>query len=226
MSETVSTTTAGDETNGATTSGAGATAVEAVAAARRTFDRGVTKPREWRVAQLRALRSLLVDHEDEIAEALHDDLGKSATESWITETGFVVREIDHTLRHLRAWTSPRRVAGAALARPRPGHARARAARRRPGHRAVELPRPALPRPARRRARRRERRRPQAERGRPRHVCASSRACSRSTSMPPRCTSSRAGSRRRRHCSPSGSTTSSTPATGPSAGSCSRPRRAT
>lgn len=109
MSKTLSTTTASDETSGATASGAGATAVEAVAAARRTFDRGVTKPREWRVAQLRALRSLLVDHEDEIAEALHDDLGKSATESWITETGFVVREIDHTLRHLRAWTSPRRV---------------------------------------------------------------------------------------------------------------------
>ena len=51
----------------------------------------------------------LVDHEDEIAEALHADLGKSATEAWVTETGFVVREIDHTLRHLRAWTAPRRV---------------------------------------------------------------------------------------------------------------------
>ena len=43
----------GDETSGATTSGAGATAVEVVAAARRAFDRGVTKPRAWRVAQLR-----------------------------------------------------------------------------------------------------------------------------------------------------------------------------
>jgi aldehyde dehydrogenase (NAD+) len=82
---------------------------EVVARARAAFDSGTTKPRAWRVAQLRALRTLLVEHEAEVAEALHADLGKSATEAWITETGFVVREIDHTLRHLRAWTAPRRV---------------------------------------------------------------------------------------------------------------------
>ncbi|KRF40898.1 aldehyde dehydrogenase family protein [Terrabacter sp. Soil810] len=111
MSETVSTTSAGDEVHqepGASR-GVVSQAAEVVATARRAFDYGVTKPREWRVAQLRALRSLLVDHEDELAAALHADLGKSATEAWVTETGFVVREIDHTLRHLRAWTAPRRV---------------------------------------------------------------------------------------------------------------------
>jgi aldehyde dehydrogenase (NAD+) len=111
MSETVSTTSAGDEAHqepGASR-GVVSQAAEVVATARRAFDDGVTKPREWRVAQLRALRSLLVDHEDELAAALHADLGKSATEAWVTETGFVVREIDHTLRHLRAWTAPRRV---------------------------------------------------------------------------------------------------------------------
>ena len=82
---------------------------QVVARARRTFDSGATKPREWRVAQLRALRRLLVENEQQIAEALHADLGKNATESWVTETGFVVREIDHTLRHLRSWTAPQRV---------------------------------------------------------------------------------------------------------------------
>lgn len=88
---------------------AAGTPAEVVARARAAFDSGTTKPRPWRVAQLRALRTLLVEHELEVAEALHADLGKSATEAWITETGFVVREIDHTLRHLRAWTAPRRV---------------------------------------------------------------------------------------------------------------------
>jgi len=88
---------------------AAGTPAEVVARARAAFDNGTTKPRAWRVAQLRALRTLLVEHEAEVAEALHADLGKSATEAWITETGFVVREIDHTLRHLRAWTAPRRV---------------------------------------------------------------------------------------------------------------------
>ncbi|WP_374969760.1 aldehyde dehydrogenase family protein [Terrabacter sp. BE26] len=88
---------------------AAATPAQAVARAREAFDSGRTKPRAWREGQLRALRTLLVEHEHEVAEALHGDLGKSATEAWITETGFVVREIDHTLRHLRAWTAPRRV---------------------------------------------------------------------------------------------------------------------
>ena len=82
---------------------------EVVATARRAFETGRTKARSWRVAQLKALRVLLVDHEAEIAQALHADLGKSANEAWVTETGFLVREIDHTLRHLRAWTAPRRV---------------------------------------------------------------------------------------------------------------------
>jgi len=85
------------------------TPAQAVARARDAFDSGLTKPRAWREAQLRALRTMLVEHEHEVAEALHHDLGKSATEAWITETGFLVREIDHSLRHLRVWTTPRRV---------------------------------------------------------------------------------------------------------------------
>lgn len=111
MTETASTTagvTSGTTREPASRTASG-TASTAVARARRAFDSGVTKPRAWREAQLRALRTLLVDHEAEVAEALHADLGKSATEAWITETGFVVREIDHTLRHLKAWTAPRRV---------------------------------------------------------------------------------------------------------------------
>ena len=80
-----------------------------VARARRAFDSGRTKPYAWREAQLRALRRLVVDHESEIASALESDLGKSAVESWLTETGLVVSEIDHTLKNLRRWLAPRRV---------------------------------------------------------------------------------------------------------------------
>ena len=82
---------------------------DVVADARAAFHSGRTKPYAWRVAQLRALRALVVDNEAELSEALRTDLGKSAHESWITELGFVVEEIDHTLRHLRSWLKPRRV---------------------------------------------------------------------------------------------------------------------
>nr|WP_281287859.1 aldehyde dehydrogenase family protein [Humibacillus xanthopallidus] len=80
-----------------------------VAQARRTFDSGRTKPYAWREAQLKALRELLIDNHDEIAQALDADLGKSAEEFWLTEMGLVVSEIDHTLKHLRRWLAPRRV---------------------------------------------------------------------------------------------------------------------
>ncbi|WP_120339365.1 aldehyde dehydrogenase family protein [Cryobacterium soli] len=73
------------------------------------FDSGRTRPLAWRRAQLRALRRLLVDNRDDLREALYTDLRKSATESDLTEIGILVREIDHTLRHLGRWLRPRRV---------------------------------------------------------------------------------------------------------------------
>ncbi|QNP76083.1 aldehyde dehydrogenase family protein [Streptomyces roseirectus] len=73
------------------------------------FATGRTRPAAWRRAQLRALRAFLVDHQSEISDALHADLGKSPLESYLTELGFVVNEIDHTLRHLNRWMRPRRV---------------------------------------------------------------------------------------------------------------------
>lgn len=76
---------------------------------RDTFERGVTKPSDWRVGQLRALHRLLMDNEEMLARALADDLGKHPVESWVTEIGFLGNEIDHLLRHLAGWLRPRRV---------------------------------------------------------------------------------------------------------------------
>ncbi|MCX5384297.1 aldehyde dehydrogenase family protein [Streptomyces sp. NBC_00083] len=79
---------------------------EIVARLRATFRSGRTKPVEWRVTQLRRLREMLTEHGSELAEALHADLGKSATEAFRTEIDFTVREIDHTLDHLDEWLRP------------------------------------------------------------------------------------------------------------------------
>ncbi len=73
---------------------------------RATFRTGRTKPVEWRTTQLRRLRDLLTEHGDDLAAALHADLGKSAAESQRTEIGFTIREIDHTLDHLEEWLRP------------------------------------------------------------------------------------------------------------------------
>ncbi|WP_017602634.1 aldehyde dehydrogenase family protein, partial [Nocardiopsis alkaliphila] len=60
-------------------------------------------------AQLRALRRLLVEERPTLEKALQDDLGKPALEAHTTEIGYVINEIDHTLKHLASWLRPKRV---------------------------------------------------------------------------------------------------------------------
>ncbi|WP_160050692.1 MULTISPECIES: aldehyde dehydrogenase family protein [unclassified Nocardiopsis] len=80
-----------------------------VARLRAAFASGRTKPLAWRRAQLRALRRLLTEERAALEDSLRTDLGKSPVEAHTTEIGFVVNEIDHTLRHLSSWLRPRRV---------------------------------------------------------------------------------------------------------------------
>ncbi|WP_406327389.1 aldehyde dehydrogenase family protein [Streptomyces sp. NBC_00203] len=79
---------------------------DVVSRLRATFRSGRTKPVEWRTDQLRRLRELLTSHGEDLAAALHADLGKSSTEAFRTEINFTVREIDHTLEHLDGWLRP------------------------------------------------------------------------------------------------------------------------
>jgi aldehyde dehydrogenase (NAD+) len=80
-----------------------------IANARRAFDAGRTRPREWRVATLRALRKSVVAHEEQLLAALAADLGKPRFEAWATEIGFVVNDIDHTLANLSQWMRAEKV---------------------------------------------------------------------------------------------------------------------
>ncbi|MFG2435671.1 aldehyde dehydrogenase family protein [Streptomyces sp. NPDC048508] len=77
-----------------------------VARLRATFRTGRTQPIAWRTEQLGRLRELLTAHGEELAAALHEDLGKSSAEAFRTEIDFTVREIDHTLEHLGGWLLP------------------------------------------------------------------------------------------------------------------------
>ncbi|MDX6263427.1 MAG: aldehyde dehydrogenase [Kribbellaceae bacterium] len=73
---------------------------------RTTFDSRVTRPVEWRRAQLTALKTMLLEQDKDFVDALYADLGKPADEARGTELMFVVNEIDHTLEHLDAWLAP------------------------------------------------------------------------------------------------------------------------
>ena len=84
-------------------------ALELVSRLRTSFETGFTRSRDWRTTQLRALRRMIIEHEQDIEAALMADLGKPAVEAQITEIGFVLGEIDHTLTHLARWMKPQRV---------------------------------------------------------------------------------------------------------------------
>lgn len=86
-----------------------ATIPGAVARVRGAFDNGRTRPLEWRRAQLRRIKTMLQEHEAELSAALGADLGKPPIEAFLADIGFVVSDVDLTLKHLDRWTRPRRV---------------------------------------------------------------------------------------------------------------------
>ena len=73
---------------------------------RRFFDSGKTKPYAWRKEQLQKLKASVKKYEKEIHDALYTDLKKSPEECWVTETGFLLSEINQTFKNLKAWMQP------------------------------------------------------------------------------------------------------------------------
>lgn len=80
-----------------------------LAAMRRYFESGVTKPYAFRKQQLLKLKTAVVAHEEEIYAALYSDLKKSKEECWVTENGFFLAELNDILNNLRAWMEPEAV---------------------------------------------------------------------------------------------------------------------
>lgn len=72
------------------------------------FRTGTTLDIKWRLRQLRELRDAVIAHEKEFEDALHADLGRSATEAYLCDIGPVVVEINEMLRGLRRWARPER----------------------------------------------------------------------------------------------------------------------
>ena len=73
------------------------------------FETGETKSVEFRKAQLTRLKQAVIDHADQLQEALYTDLKKSPEESWVTETGFLLSEISNAINNLGKWMKPKRV---------------------------------------------------------------------------------------------------------------------
>jgi len=64
---------------------------------------------KWRKEQLKRLKKAIEQREEDIYQALQNDLGKNRVESYASELVFVLKEIDYTLKNLRRWALPESV---------------------------------------------------------------------------------------------------------------------
>lgn len=84
--------------------------IQAIVAKQRAyFNSGATLDVEGRLRALRTLRAAIITYQDVIAAALERDLGKSATESAMTEIGMVKRALSHMLRHANRYAKAKHV---------------------------------------------------------------------------------------------------------------------
>ena len=70
------------------------------------FQSGATQSYAFRILQLKRLKQIVLEHEKELYQALHTDLKKSDEESWATEIGFFLNELNYTIDHLKEWMQP------------------------------------------------------------------------------------------------------------------------
>ena len=73
---------------------------------RNAFLVGTSRSLEWRRDQLRRVEGLIKDNSAELTDALRQDLGKCASESWITDLGPALASVRFMRKQLRAWMAP------------------------------------------------------------------------------------------------------------------------
>ncbi len=77
---------------------------------RQYFNSGATSTYHFRKNQLKKLKAAILKNEEELYNALYADLKKSREESWVTELGFVISEINAALKNLKSWMMPEKAA--------------------------------------------------------------------------------------------------------------------
>ena len=82
---------------------------QALETLRKYFASGATLSYEFRRQQLQKLKEAILQHEAALHAALYADLKKSPEECWVTETGFLISEINFTLKRLHRWMKRERV---------------------------------------------------------------------------------------------------------------------
>ena len=77
-----------------------------VSAQRKFFRTGETLPVRWRIQQLKRLKQAVIDHQNELIQALRDDLGRSELEAYLCDIGPIITEVNEMISGLRRWNRP------------------------------------------------------------------------------------------------------------------------
>jgi aldehyde dehydrogenase (NAD+) len=81
------------------------------------FASGATQSVSWRIRQLNAFLQLLQTEEKVIAAALYQDLHKSPEEAFLSEVGYLIKDVKHLKKNLERWMKPQSVGTPMMAMP-------------------------------------------------------------------------------------------------------------
>ncbi|MFH1453544.1 MAG: aldehyde dehydrogenase [Armatimonadota bacterium] len=84
---------------------------------REYFKTGITRDITFRIEQLKLLKRAVECNAENILEALRKDLRKPSFEAYAAEIGFVINEIDFTVKNLKKWASPKKARTPVLQMP-------------------------------------------------------------------------------------------------------------
>lgn len=73
------------------------------------FNSHKTKDLNFRKTQLKKLKNLIKNHENQLYEAIYKDFGKSEFETFGTEISFIYKDIDYYLKNLNSLAKPKKV---------------------------------------------------------------------------------------------------------------------
>lgn len=73
------------------------------------FKTGKTLEVPYRIEKLIQLRDLIEEQETQICDALYKDFKKPVFESVLSETGFIISELDYLIKRLKKWAKPEKI---------------------------------------------------------------------------------------------------------------------
>jgi aldehyde dehydrogenase (NAD+) len=83
--------------------------VSVIESQRKFFAAGTTRSIRYRLGILKKLRSVILEHEKDIVDAIWKDFHKPEFEVIATESRFVIKELNYAIRNLRRWSRSRKV---------------------------------------------------------------------------------------------------------------------